>query len=126
MKIWMLNASLEDWEATRDYCGFGSEQERSPISAGDRIIYFCNGLIVGVFEAGKTVESEFSGLKERQFQVKLRKILVPENGLVASPLHYRTRLQPHAPLSPSLWGVSAREYEKIMQALAEGKKELVF
>ncbi len=59
MRTWMLKGSLEDFNATWEYCRFATVQERAPIFPGDKIVCFCNGLIMGVFEAEKIVEREF-------------------------------------------------------------------
>lgn len=127
MRIWMLNRNLEDFKAAQQYCGFASEEERKPIGIGDKVVYVCNGIVLGVFEAEKLVQKEFDGWREKlPFQVKLKPIVVPEKGLVASPLHYKTQLQKHVEGSSSLWQLSEWEYNKMMQALREGRKELVF
>ncbi len=127
MKIWMLNCRLEDWKESREYAGFASGKEMAPIHAGDALIYFCNGQILGVFEAEKNQALESAAPESAAaFRIKLKKILVPENGLLACPLHYKMSLQPHAPGSPRLWEISGWEYGKIMQALTQGSKELVF
>ena len=127
MKIWMLNARLEDFRATQEYCGFRTEGERKPISVGDKIVYVCSGVIFGVYETEKIVEREFIEWRQtRPFQLKLNPILVPEKGLVAGPLHYKTKLQKHVADSPSIWIMSEWEYNKIMQAFREGSKELIF
>jgi len=126
MKTWMFNGSLDDWAATREGCGFASAQELEPVSDGDKIIYFCNGLILGIFEAEKIAGAGFAALKGKPYQVKLQKILIPQKGLVASPLHYKISLQKHAKGSPTLWEISEWECNKIMQALREGNRELMF
>ena len=126
MKNWMLCGALDEWGASREYCGFRTRTERATVALGDRIIYFCNGLVVGVFGAGKFVENESAGLRQKPFQIRLKEIALPQHGLVAGPLHYKTSLQKHVQGSPTLWEISEWEYNKIMQALSEGHKELMF
>lgn len=48
--FWLVNHSWESFKRTKEYCGFVSETERNKIKVGDRIVYFGNSLVFGLFE----------------------------------------------------------------------------
>ena len=80
-----------------------SEAERNEIKVGDKIVYYGQGLVFGVFEAVALVESEFKGWqKPYPFQVKLKLIALAEKGLLARPLESKILMQKSADCSANL------------------------
>lgn len=50
MKYWLVHHSWESFKATKEYCGFKSEEERNKITVGDKVVYFGQSLVFGVFD----------------------------------------------------------------------------
>lgn len=127
MKFFLVNHEWGDFRKTIEYIGFASEAERKPVSIGDRIVYFGQGLVAGVFEASSFVQGEFSGWREElPFQIKLKALHIPLPELIAKPLHYKVQLQKPVEGSPRLFELSEQEFSKIVRDIRDGKAELVF
>ena len=127
MSFWLVNHSWESFKRTQEYCGFISESERNKIAIGDRIVYFGQSLVFGLFEAISLPENEFKGWqKPYPFQVKLKLILMAKGGLKAKVLESKILLQKSAGSSGNLIEISESEFNQIKQAIETGQKELVF
>lgn len=127
MTFWLINHSWESFKRTQEYCGFISESERDKIQIGDRIVYFGQGLVFGLFEAMELPESEFKGWqKQYPFQVKLKQILSAKGGLKAKVLESKILLQKSVDGSGNLVELTETEFNQIKQAIETKQKELVF
>lgn len=127
MAFWLVNHSWESFKATREYCGFILESERNKIAVGDKIVYFGQGMVFGLFEAVALVEDEFKGWKKvYSFQVSLRPIVIAEGGLVAKSLQDKIQGQKAQGGSPNLVELSENQFNQIKQAIETSKKELQF
>ncbi|HLC79469.1 MAG TPA: hypothetical protein VJG83_03480 [archaeon] len=127
MNYFVVVIAWDDYKKTLEYVGFSSEMEMKIISLGDRVVYFSEGLIAGIFEAESFCKNEFSGWqKELPFQIKLRPLLVPEKDFIARPLKYKVQLEKSIPPSSSLYKLSEQEFSKISLGISQKKKELVF
>ena len=127
MNFWLVNHSWESFKATKEYCGFISEAERDRIAIGDRIVYFGQSLVFGIFEAVALPVDEFRGWKKGYpFQVKLKPIALAQAGLIAKVLESKILLQKSSGGSPNLLELNEQEFNKIKEAIEMKKKELVF
>ena len=127
MKFWLINHSWESFKATKEYCGFVSEAEWDRIAVGDRIVYFGQSLVFGIFEAIAKPSDEFKGWKKSYpFQVKLKSITIAQGGLIAKHLESKILLQKSSGGSPNLLELNEAEFNKIKEAIESKKKELVF
>lgn len=127
MKYWLVNHSWESFKATKEYCGFKSEEERNKIAVGDKTVYFGQSLVFGVFEVIALPNDDFKGWKKiYPFQVKLKPIALAQGGLIAKPLESKILLQKSAGSSPNLLELSGNEFSKISEAIGLKKKELVW
>ena len=127
MAFWLINHSWESFKATKEYCGFVSEAERDRIAIGDRIVYFGQSLVFGIFEAVALPVDEFRGWKKSYpFQVKLKPIVLAQGGLIAKLLESKIVLQKSSGGSPNLLELNEQEFNKIKQACEFGKKRLSF
>jgi len=114
MNCWLVNHSWESFRRTKEYCGFINESERDKISPEDKIVYFGNGIVFGVFEAEKLVDNEFKDWqKGYQYQVKLKPIALSEKGLLAKQLESKILLQKSSGGSPNLVEISETNYKDI-------------
>ena len=131
MNYWLINHSWESFRRTQEYCGFMVEAERDKIKVGDKIVYYGQGLVFGIFEAASLVENEFNGWgKKYPFQVKFQPLPIPNNptkqGLVAKGLQGKIFLTKAGGGSPNLVELNEYEFNKVKQAVSEGKKQVVF
>ncbi|MEM4363933.1 MAG: hypothetical protein QXU92_03675 [Candidatus Diapherotrites archaeon] len=127
MRFWLVNHSWESFHRTQEYCGFVSQHERDKIQVGDKIIYFGQGLVFGLFEATALVENEFNGwVKKYPFQVKLKPIAITTKGLIAKPLESKILLQKMNGGSPNLVELTEQEFNRVKQTIDLKQKELVF
>ena len=128
MNFWLVNHSWESFHRTQEYCGFVSEAERDKIKVGDGIVYYGQGLVFGVFEAVALVENEFKNWQKKYpFQVRLKPFQIPNNppkqGIVAKVMENKILLQKSEGGSPNLIELSENEFNKVKQAISEGKKQ---
>ena len=127
MKFWLVNHFWESFKATKEYCGFQAESERNRIAIGDKIVYFGQSIVFGIFETVDLPNDKFRGWKKSYpFQVKLKSIAFAQGGLIAKPLESKFLLQKSAGGSPNLLELNEEEYNKIKEAIEFKKKELVF
>ena len=127
MKCWLINHSWDSFRRTREYCGFISPTEQQRIKVSDGVVYFGQGLVFGIFEAIALVENEFKGwAKPYPFQVKLKQIVIAEKGLIAKPLESKILLQKSAGGSPNILELNEKEFNQILKAIKENKKQLTF
>ena len=127
MNRWLYNHSWDDYKKTTAVIGFATDSERRLIARGDKIVYFGNGLVAGIFEAADFVQNQFSGWSEpRPLQVKLNPQNIPSADLVAKPLRYKVSLESPIPGSKNLYLLSEQEFNKIELAILEKKKELIY
>jgi hypothetical protein len=127
MAIWLVNHSWESFRRTQEYCGFATQSERDKIKVGDKVVYFGQSLVFGIFEAATLVEDEFNGWgKKYPFQVKLKPVAIATDGLVAKQLESKILLQKSDGGSPNLLELSEIEFSKIKQAIYLKQKTLVF
>lgn len=127
MNYWLVNHAWESFKRTQEYCGFINENERNKIQTGDKIVYFGNSIVFGLFEAIALVENEFKNWeKSYRFQVKLKPIAITKTGLLAKPLESKILLQKSQGGSPNLVEISENEFNQIKQAIERGERELKF
>ena len=127
MSNWVINHSWESFRRTREYCGFVSEAERNKIKLGDKIVYYGNKMVFGLFEAIALPENEFRGWqKPYPYQVKLKQITLPKNELIAKPLESKILFQKSNDGSSNLVELTDIEFDKILKAIEQGQKELNF
>jgi len=127
MNFWLVNHSWQAFKATQEYCGFVTREERNKIQVGDKIVYFGQGLVFGVFEVIKLVENEFNDWKRSyHFQIKLNPIVISEGDLIAKPLESKILLQKSTGGSPNLLELTEVEFNQIEQVIKEKQKQLVF
>jgi len=127
MAFWLVNHSWESFKTTKEYCGFVSEAERNRIAVGDRIVYFGQSIVFGIFEAVALPVDEFRGWKKSYpFQVKLKPIVLAQGGLIAKVLESKILMQKSSGGSPNLLELNEQEFNKIKEAIEMKKKELVF
>lgn len=125
MKYFLLNLLKENFEKTNEFVGFESKSERDFISSGDKIVYLCDGIVMGIFEAVEKIDGKYQNTNFH-FQISLKKIAILQNGLIARPLWYKVSLQKPIAGSKSIYQLSEKEFEKIVLTINEKKKELVF
>jgi len=130
VKYWLINHSWESFRRTQEYCGFMIKAERDKINADDRLVYFGQGLVFGVFEVIALIESEFNGWEKKYpFQVKIKPLAIQNNpiikGLIARPLQSKIGLAKMEGKSSNLLQLTKEEFEKIETAIKE-RKELIF
>ena len=124
--FWVVNHHWESFKATKEYCGFKSETERNKISIEDKIVYFGQGIIFGIFETEKLVDYEFKGWKgDYPFQVKLKPIILSERGLLAKIIESKILLQKSKGGSVNLLEITEQEFDQIQKAIEESHKELI-
>jgi len=127
MAFWLVNHSWDSFKTTKEYCGFVSEAERNRIAVGDRIVYFGQSIVFGIFEAVALPVDEFRGWKKSYpFQVKLKPIVLAQGGLIAKVLESKILMQKSSGGSPNLLELNEQEFNKIKEAIEMKKKELVF
>ena len=127
MSFWLVNHSWESFKRTQEYCGFISEAERNKIKVGDKIAYFVNGIIFGLFEATALPDNEFKGWqKPYKYQVKLNAVAITKTGLLAKPLESKILMQKSSGGSSNLVELSEIEFAQIKNAIEENQKQLVF
>jgi len=122
MKFWLVNHS---WES------FMNPAERDKISVGDRVVYYGNGLVFGVFEVVALVDNEFKGWqKAYPFQLKIKSLEIPNNpiksGILAKPLADKISLQKAHGGSPNLVELTEEEFNQVVEAIRENARELKF
>ncbi|GAG44416.1 unnamed protein product, partial [marine sediment metagenome] len=122
MTDWLINHSWESFRRTKEYCGFVSKIERDKIEVEDKIVYFGQGMIFGVFEAIDLPNNEFKGWKKAYpFQVKLKPSAISENGIAAKPLESKILLQKSDGGSANLLELTETEFNRIKKAIEEGQ-----
>ena len=131
MSFWFVHHSWESFKRTKEYCGFQSEAERNKIKVGDKLAYFGNGIVFGVFEVTALPENEFNGWEKcYPFQVKIKPLPVPNNpttrGVLATPLKNKIDLQKAKGASANLVELTEAEFNQISKAIETGQKELRF
>jgi len=125
--FWLVNHSWESFKKTKEYCGFVSEAERNKIKIGDKIVYFGQGIVFGLFQAITLPDEEFKGWKKAYpFQVKLKAIVISSNGLVAKVLQDKILFQKSQSGSSNLVELSESEFNQIKKAIENEEKELKF
>ncbi|MDO8427737.1 MAG: hypothetical protein Q7S92_00820, partial [Candidatus Diapherotrites archaeon] len=118
MKYWLVNHSWESFRRTQEYCGFISEEERNKIQVGNKIVYFGQAIVFGLFEVIELPDNEFKGWqKSYPFQVKLKSILIPKGGLLAKVLESKLLLQKSEGGSSNLVELSEIEFDQIKLAI---------
>lgn len=131
MKFWLINHSWESFRRTQEYCGFMNPAERDKVSVGDKVVYYGNGLVLGVFEVVALVDNEFKGWqKSYPFQLKIKPLEIPNNpiksGILAKPLADKISLQKAHGGSPNLVELTEEEFNQVVEAIKENAKELKF
>ena len=127
MNYWLINHSWESFRRTQEYCGFMKEAERDKINIEDKIVYFGNSLVLGLFEAINLPNNEFNGWEKKYpYQVKLKPILIAKGGLLAKPLESKILMQKADGGSSNIVELTENEFNQIRQAIENGKKELKF
>src|SRR3989344_9086083 len=131
MSFWVVNHSWESFRRTQEYCGFQSETERNRIKLGDKVAYFGNGILFGIFEVIGLPENEFkSWEKSYPFQVKIKPLPIPNNpttrGVLATPLKNKIDLQKAKGASANLIELTEQEFAQIQKSIEQGQKELKF
>jgi hypothetical protein len=107
-----------------------SPAEQEKVKVGDKIVYFGQGLVFGVFEAVALVENEFNGWEKKYpFQIKIKPLEIPNNpvpkGLMAKSLQSKIGLAKIEGKSSNIVELSKEEFEQTKQAISGGKKEFV-
>lgn len=127
MKYWVINHSWESFRRTKEYCGFDNLPDQERINIDDKIIYYGQGLVFGIFEATEHCYNEFRKW-ERNYphQVKLKPIVIAKGGLMAKPLQDKIQAQKAQGGSSNLVELSENEFNQIKEAIETGKKELQF
>jgi len=127
MSFWLVNHSWESFRRTQEYCGFMNPAERGKVRIGDKIAYFGNGMVFGLFEAIAFLDNEFKGWeKSYPFQVKIKPIVIAKGGLMAKPLQDKIQIQKAQGGSSNLVELSEIEFNQIKEAIEKGEKELRF
>lgn len=125
--FWLVNHSWESFKRTQEYCGFISEQERNKIKTGDKIVYFGQGIVFGLFEAIDLPDNEFKGWqKPYPFQIKLKPIIVSKKGMIAKQLQSKIQLQKMQGNSFEVVELTENEFNQIKKAIEKEEKELKF
>lgn len=126
MIFWLVNHSWDSFRRSQEYCGFVSDWERGKIKIGDKIVYFGQGIVFGLFEAIALPNSEFNGwTKSYRYQVKLKPIVIPKGSLIAKQLESKILLQKSDGGSPNLLELNETEFNLIKKSIEENKKELI-
>ena len=127
MIYWLINHSWESFKRTQEYCGFVNPNERDKVQVGDKIAYFGNGIVFGLFEAIDLPDDEFKGWEKKYpFQVKIKPIIIAKGGVMTKPLADKISLQKAQEGSSNLVELSENEFNQIKQAIEKGEKELKF
>lgn len=130
MKYWLVHHSWESFRRTQEYCGFVKPAERDKISVSDKIVYFGNGLVFGVFEVIKKVDNEFNEWERSYpFQIKIKPLEIsnnPTKGINARVLQDKIGIQKAKGSSPNLVELTENEFNQIKQVIEKGEKELKF
>lgn len=127
MAFWLVNHSWDSFKRTQEYCGFQTSFERDKIRVGDKIVYFGNSLVLGLFEAIALPNNEFKDWrKPYHYQVKLKSIMLSKDGLLAKQLESKIKLQKIDGSSTNIVELTENEFNQIKQAIENGKKELKF
>ena len=125
--FWLVNHSWESFKRTQEYCGFISEQERNKIKVGDKIVYFGQGIVFGLFEAIDLPENEFRDWqKPYAFQVRLKPILISKKGLITKPLQSKIQLQKMKGSASLIVELTENEFNQIKKTMENNEKELKF
>jgi hypothetical protein len=126
-KFWLVNHSWESFKRTKEYCGFTSESVRNRISIEDKIVYFGQGIVFGLFEVISLPNNEFKGWKkDYPYQVKLKPIILSQRGLYAKPLESKILMHKAEERNSDLVELTKDEFIQIKKAIETNQKELSF
>lgn len=125
MKYWLINHSWESFVRTKEYCGFMAKDERDQIDVGDKVVYFGQGIVFGLFDAVAQVDNEFKGWKGNYpCQVKLAPVIISKTGLMARFLQSKFLMMKDEHQYRNLTELTEEEYNLIKMTIEPGKREL--
>jgi len=122
VKLWLVNHNWVSFSRTQEYCGFTREWEQKQIQPGDKLIYFGDGLVLGLFEAVSLVKNEFRNWQRPfPFQVKIKPLVLsgnpPNGGLKFDKLKAKLMITREKGGSPNLVPLSEIEFNEVVSLL---------
>jgi hypothetical protein len=124
VNYWLVNHNWLSFSQTKEYCGFRIEFEQKKIHPSDRIVYFGDGFVLGLFEAVELVEDKFYGWNQRyRYQVRIKLLDLPNNpakgGLPLEWLKTKFMLARHEGGSGSIMALTEKEFEDVARAVSQ-------
>lgn len=124
VNYWLVNHNWVSFSQTREYCGFRLEFDQKRIHPFDKIVYYGDGFVLGLFEAVALVKDEFNGWNKRySYQVRIKSLALPNNppkgGLRADGLKTKIFVAMHEGHSGSLLALTEKEFEEVVNAVSK-------
>lgn len=122
VKYWLVNHNWVSFSRTQEYCGFSREWEQKQIQLGDKIVYFGDGLVLGLFEAVALVKNEFRNWqKPYPFQVKIKPLKLannpPKGGMQDDKIKGKLMITREKGGSPNLVPLTEVEFKEVERQL---------
>ncbi len=123
VNYWLVNHNWLSFSQTREYCGFRMEFEQKKIRPSDKIVYFGDSFVLGLFEAVELVTDAFKGWnKPYRYQVRIKPLDMPNNppkgGLQVEWLKTKLMLAKHEGGSGSLMALTEKEFGEVINAVS--------
>ena len=123
VNYWLVNHNWLSFSQTKEYCGFRFEFEQKKIQPSDKIIYFGDGFVLGLFEAVELVKDKFNGWnKKYPYQVRIRQLELPNNppkdGLQVDWLKTKFMLKKDEGGSANPMPLTEKEFEDVANAVS--------
>ena len=124
VNYWLVNHNWLSFSQTREYCGFRSDFEQMKIHPLDKIVYFGDGLVLGLFEAVELVKNEFNGWKGHYpYQIRIKLLEIPNNPpkgeLQIDWLKTKFMLRKDAGGSANLMPLTEKEFDEVVKAFSQ-------
>jgi len=123
VNYWLVNHNWLSFSQTREYCGFRSDFEQKKIHPSDKIVYFGDGLVLGLFEAVELVKNKFNGWSGHYpYQVRIKTLDLPNNPpkseLRIDWLKTKFMLRKDEGGSANLMSLTEKEFEEIVHTVS--------
>jgi hypothetical protein len=123
VNYWLVNHNWLSFSQTKEYCGFRAEFEQMKIHPSDKIIYFGDGFVLGLFEAVELVKDAFEGWnKPYRYQVRIKPLELPNNppkdGLQVDWLKTKFMLSKDGGGSANLMPLTEKEFREVVSAVS--------
>lgn len=123
VNYWLVNHNWLSFSQTREYCGFRGKFEQEKIQPSDKIVYFGDDFVLGLFEAVELVKDRFNGWnKPYPYQVRIKPLELPNNppkgGLQIDWLKTKFMLRKDEGGSSILMPLTEKEFEDVVRAIS--------